>query len=65
MPIKINKTNEKDSCGELWCRLAAVAPIQPLARGLPYAAGLALKSKTKTKKKFPFWLSGNGSDWCP
>ena len=27
----------------LWCRLAAVAPIQPLAWGFPYAAGVALK----------------------
>ena len=27
----------------LWCRLAAAAPIQPLAWELPYAAGAALK----------------------
>ena len=27
----------------LWCRLAAVAPIQPLAWELPYAMGVALK----------------------
>ena len=26
----------------LWCRLAAVAPIQPLAREHPYAVGAAL-----------------------
>ena len=26
-------------CHELWCRPAAVAPIQPLAWELPYAAG--------------------------
>ena len=31
--------------GLLWCRLAAVAPIQPLAWKFPYAAGPALKSK--------------------
>ena len=31
----------------LWCRLAAVAPIGPLAGELPYAAGVALKSKKK------------------
>ena len=36
----------------LWCRLAATAPIRPLAQEPPYAAGVALKSqKTKKKKK--------------
>ena len=34
----------------LWCRSAAVAPIQPLARELPYAVGAALKRK-KAKNK--------------
>ena len=34
----------------LWCRLAASAPIQPLAWEPPYAPGAALK-KTKDKKK--------------
>ena len=29
----------------LWCRLAAVVPIRPLAWEPPYAAGVALKSK--------------------
>ena len=29
----------------LWCRLAAAAPIQPLAWELPYAASAALKGK--------------------
>ena len=29
----------------LWCRLAAVAPIQPLAWELPEAMGVALKNK--------------------
>ena len=38
----------------LWCRLVAVAPIEPLAWEPPYAAGLksvsaALKSKKKKK----------------
>jgi len=28
----------------LWCRLAAVAPIRPLAWEPPYAVGVALKS---------------------
>ena len=31
-------------CCELWCRLAAVTPIQPLAWEPPCAAGAALKS---------------------
>ena len=34
----------------LWSRLTAVALIQPLAWELPYAAGAALKSKTKQNK---------------
>ena len=33
----------------LWCRWEAAALIQPLAWELPYAAGLALKSKKKKK----------------
>ena len=35
----------------LWCRLAATAPIHPLARKPPYALGVALKTKKKKKKK--------------
>ena len=35
---------------QLWCRLAAVAPIRPLAWELPYAVGVALKSKNKCIK---------------
>ena len=35
----------------LWCRPAAAALIQPLSWELPYAAGVALKSKKKKKKK--------------
>ena len=34
----------------LWLRPAAVAPIEPLAWNLPYAVGVALKSK-KTNKQ--------------
>ena len=34
----------------LWCRLAAVAPIRPLAWELPYATGEALKEKKKKEK---------------
>ena len=33
----------------LWHRPAAVAPIQPLAWGPPYAKGVALKKKKKRK----------------
>ena len=33
----------------LWCRLVAVALIQPLAWELPYASGVALTSKKKKK----------------
>ena len=35
----------------LWCRLTAVALIQPLAWDLPYATGTALKCKKKKKEK--------------
>jgi len=35
----------------LWHRLAAAAPIGPLAWEHPYAAGAALKKKKKRKKK--------------
>ena len=35
----------------LWCRLAAAAPIRPRAWEPPYAAAVALKSKTETKTK--------------
>ena len=31
----------------LWCRLAAAAPIRPLAWELPYAAGAALRRLNK------------------
>ena len=35
----------------LWCRLAAVAPIQPLAWKPPYAMGVALKDQKKKKNR--------------
>ena len=47
-------------CRELWCRPAAVAPIQPLAWDLPYAANATLKSPLPPKKKPP---QGNGTCW--
>ena len=37
----------------LWHRLAAIAPIRPLAWEFPYAVSTALK-KIKTKKNFCF-----------
>ena len=40
----------------LWHKLAAVAPIQPLAWERPYATGVALNSKTKTKSLVIFGL---------
>ena len=33
----------------LWCRPAAIAPIQPLAWKLPYATGTAEKKNEKNK----------------
>ena len=33
----------------LWCRLAAPAPVQPLAWEPPYATGAALKKDQKRK----------------
>ena len=48
-------------CHELWCRLAAVAPIQPLAWEPLYAAGVAPKKTRKKKKKISF---PNFSYWC-
>ena len=38
----------------LWHRLAAVAPIGPLAWELLYALGAAIKAKKKKKKVLPF-----------
>ena len=35
----------------LWCRLVATALIGPLAWEPPYAAGVAIKSKKRKKKK--------------
>ena len=41
----------------LWCRLAATAPIRPLAWEPPYAVCVALKrQKDKTKSNHIFWL---------
>ena len=37
-------------CCELWCRLAAVALLRPLAWELSYATGASLKEKKKKKR---------------
>ena len=41
----------------LWCRLAAVSPLGPLASEPPYAMGVALKSR---KKKNVGWGGRGG-----
>ena len=47
----VDGTHGSDSGLWLWCRPAAVSLIQPLAWELPYAMGVALKSKqNKTKQ---------------
>ena len=49
----------------LWRRLAATAPIRPLAWEPPYAAGAALEKaktkKTKKQKKNPLRMGFGGS----
>ena len=35
----------------LWCRLAAAAPIQPLALELPYVTGVTGRKKKKKKRE--------------
>ena len=47
----------------LWCRLAAVAPIRPLAQELPYAVGEALQSKINKLKKKKGEKERNSSWW--
>ena len=44
----------------LWCRLAAIARIRPLAWEPPHAKGAALKRKEKKKlnKKYFIWIQG-------
>ena len=51
----------------LWCRSAVVATIQPLAWEPPYAAGVALKNKQKTKKqkKKKTTKEGTSRNSCP
>lgn len=39
----------------LWCRLAAAAPIRPVAWEPPYAMGVALKQTNKSRKRIDKW----------
>ena len=48
----------------LWHRLAAVAPIRPLAWEPPYAVGVALKKTKDKKKKIPFYVFHSNSSWA-
>ena len=41
----------------LWCRPAAVAPVQLLAWEILYAVGVVLKSKNKKQKNPKMWSS--------
>ena len=43
----------------LWRRLAAIAPIRPLAWKLPPAMSVALKTKKKKKKKVYIGITGS------
>ena len=53
----------------LWCRLAATAPLGPLAWEPPYASGVAVKrqNKKQTKKKHFLFYSVNlvTQERCP
>ena len=46
---------------ELWCKLAAVVPIQPLAWELPYAVPATLKEKKK--KDLKIWKITNNEGY--
>ena len=43
----------------LWHKLAATAPIGPLAWEPPYGAGAAQENGKKTKKKYINWLKNS------
>ena len=47
----------------LWCRLAAVALLRPLAWELPYATGATLKKKKKKKRKRKQILKAGFGGW--
>ena len=45
----------------LWCRLATIAPIRPLARQCLYVMGVALKNKNKQTNKKAHQPAGEAS----
>ena len=49
----------------LWCRLAAVAPIRPLAWEPPCAMGAALKAREKKERKKRKEIGIDGVPWWP
>ena len=48
----------------LWCRLAATAPIGPLAWEPPYALDMAIKRKRKKEKEKRGKRTGKGKAIC-
>ena len=46
----------------LWCRLAAAAPIGPLAWEPPYAVGVALKRQKEKRKEEKKWNNPGGEE---
>ena len=42
----------------LWCRMAATAPIRPLAWEPPYATGVVLKCKKRERERDSVWSRG-------
>ena len=55
----IGRTHGPDLMLWLWCRLAAAAPIRPVAWETPYAMGVALKKK-RQKNNIEHLPSGQG-----
>ena len=51
-PTQAHRCSSNPTLLWLWCRLAAVPPIQLLAWELSYAMGAALKRQNKKKKDF-------------
>ena len=46
----------------LWCRLAAAAPIGPLAWEIPYATGAGVKKKKKKEEENDQVQEGRGNN---
>ena len=62
MSCGVNRRHGSDPAW-LWRRLAAAAPVQPLAWELPYAASVALKSRKEKKKCWLFYCSERATVW--